>query len=129
MSRAPLPTWVPRSARQLRGAAAEDAACILLEQSGLVVVERNVRFRAGEIDIVARDGATLVFVEVRSRTRMDDSAWSLAGAKQGKMRRAAQLYLLRRHGARWPPCRFDAVLLGDGRIRWVRDAFIFEEGC
>jgi len=122
-----LQHWQARSPRQREGAAAEDAACDLLEQSGLCVVERNVRFRAGEIDIVAREGDVLVFVEVRSRRSLDEAAWSLTGAKQGRMRRAAQLYLLRRHGHGWPACRFDAVLVAGRQLRWMRDAFVFEE--
>jgi putative endonuclease len=116
-------TWVARSPLQRLGAAAEDAACALLERNGLRIVERNVRFRAGEIDIVALDGPVLVFIEVRARRQMDDAAYSLGPAKQGRMRRAAQFYLLRRHGSRWPACRFDAVLMGDGAARWLRDAF------
>jgi len=55
------------AARQADGARAEELAARHLEQHGLAIVARNVRNRFGEIDIVARDGAVLVFVEVRLR--------------------------------------------------------------
>lgn len=118
---APDRTWVARSPRQRQGALAEETAARWLEQNGLRIVERNVAFRVGEIDIVAWDGDTLVFVEVRARIRTDDAAYSLDRAKRGKMLRAAALYLMRRFGARVPPCRFDAVLCGAPGIRWLQN--------
>ena len=58
-------------ARKARGNAAEDQACRHLEGTGFTIVERNFRTRGGEIDIVARKGDLLVFVEVRSREVAD----------------------------------------------------------
>ncbi len=112
---------------QRQGAAAEDRACAFLHQRGLQIAARNVRYRAGEIDLVAIDGGTWVFVEVRSRARPGDAIASIDARKRGKIRRAAQLYLLGRFGDRWPPCRFDVVVVGDGRIEWLPSAFTGEE--
>jgi putative endonuclease len=107
-----------------RGAEAEEIAARFLAARGLAIVARNFRCRVGEIDVIARDGDTLVFVEVRlrRRSRFGDAADSITIAKERKLVAAAELYLTR--FARTPPCRFDAVLL-EGldarRIEWRRD--------
>ena len=111
----------------MRGAAAEDRACDFLRERGLRILERNVRYRAGEIDVIAVDGSTWVFVEVRSRERPGDAAASIDARKRGKIRRAAQLYLLARFGDHWPACRFDVVVVVPGRISWLPSAFTGEE--
>ena len=109
--------------RRQTGAAAEAAAAAFLEHAGLRVIERNVRFVHGEIDLVCRDGDVLVFVEVRLRRRNDfgGAAASIDAAKQAKLVAAAGLYLGR---FRTPPaCRFDAVLLdalAPARVQWMR---------
>ena len=109
--------------RHAIGAAAEDLAARYLHARGLSIIERNYRCRLGEIDLIARDGDTLVFVEVRLRssTRFGGARGSIDAVKQRKLMAAAGLYLSRLK--RTPPCRFDAVLL-DGleakRIEWMR---------
>ena len=80
-----------------------------LARRGLVIVERNFRTRHGEIDLIARDGDTLVFVEVRLRTRADfgGAAASITRGQaraHGSPRRSRYL----RELGREPPCRFDA---------------------
>lgn len=112
------------SARSLAGAQAERLAADFLVAQGITIVERNFRRRCGEIDLVARDGETLVFVEVRLRRRGDfgGAAASITAAKQRRMAAAAGLYLARLRAT--PPCRFDAVLLDaldPDRIEWLRD--------
>lgn len=107
-----------------RGRAAERHAAELLRKQGLRVLARNWRCRFGEIDLVARDGPTLVFVEVRLRASaaFGGAAESIDAAKRRKLIAAANLYLSARGAA--SPCRFDAVLIeADGHTRWVRDAF------
>jgi putative endonuclease len=111
--------------RAADGEAAETLAAQHLEAHGLRILARNFRCRAGEIDIIAVDGDTLVFVEVRYRAshRFGGAAASIDGLKQAKIVRAAQFYLA---GRPERPCRFDAVLLDrlDPRaVEWVRDAF------
>jgi putative endonuclease len=106
------------------GAEAEALAAEFLARGGLAIVERNWRRRCGELDLVARDGDTLVFVEVRLR-RSDGfggAAASIGAAKRARMIAAASEYLAGLPGT--PPCRFDAVLLDaldPARIEWLRD--------
>lgn len=105
-----------------RGRDAETAAARWLEARGLTLVTRNHRCRGGEIDLVMRDGAALVFVEVRLRTnpRFGDAATSVTATKQQRLVRAARDYLVRN---RWQgPCRFDLVGFdGDSQPTWLRD--------
>lgn len=106
------------------GMRAEDLCAELLRSYGLRVVERNWRCRHGEIDLIAEEGTTLVFAEVRMRTGagFGGAAESVTEAKRSRLIAAARLYLTRRPEA---PCRFD-VLLVEGepsRIEWIRDAF------
>ena len=111
------------------GARAEELCAELLRKSGLRVLARNWRCRRGEIDLVAEDDGTLVFVEVRYRRdqRFGGAAESVTAAKQARLIAAARLYLLRQPDARseWV-CRFDVLLLDSleaGRIQWLRNAF------
>jgi putative endonuclease len=106
------------------GDRAETLAAQFLVRRGLVIVARNFRTRAGEIDLVARDGATLVFVEVRMRRSQDfgGAAASITARKRERLVKAANAYLAML--GREPPCRFDAVLLrglDTATIEWQRD--------
>ena len=119
-----------RTPRQHAGDAAETAACARLEAAGCRILARNVRFGEGELDIVADDGGTLVFVEVRMR-RSDDFGGADGSVDSGKRRRlvrAAQHFLLERYGERaGPSCRFDVITADSDGIRdWIRDAFAAE---
>jgi putative endonuclease len=106
-----------------QGKAAEDAAATYLQNQGLRLVARNWRCKGGEIDLIMRDGAVLVFVEVRERrnARYGGAAASITGVKQTRLLHAANLYLAGQ--SQPPPCRFDAILIEAGRLDWVRDAF------
>jgi len=107
-----------------RGEAAENLAAAFLLRAGLTLVERNFHCRFGEIDVIARDGATLVFVEVRMRTseRFGGAAGSITAAKRARLLRTARLYL--GSVARVPACRFDALLVNgnDNSIEWLKNA-------
>ncbi len=107
---------------QAQGAAAEDMAGRFLAERGLRLVERNFRVRGGEIDLICRDGATVVFVEVRLRRRADygGAGASITATKRAKLVMAARHWLAR-HGEQ--PCRFDCVLMDGKNIEWLRDAF------
>ncbi len=118
----------PANAHLVRGALGEARARRFLRLRGLRIVACNVRFRCGELDIVARDGATWVFVEVRRRRDPAAAAASIDAPKRGRICRAAQCFLLKRFGDRWPPCRFDVILLGDDAAQWLRGAFAMDEG-
>ena len=113
-----------RAARAIAGAKAEALAAEFLAARGMRIVERNFRRRCGELDLVAQDGDTLVFVEVRLRTRSDfgGAAASITAKKRARMTAAASLYLARLRST--PPCRFDAVLLDaidSARSEWLKD--------
>jgi putative endonuclease len=122
---------VRADARRDDGPAAEAIAARHLSERGLAIVERNARSRYGEIDVVARDGETLVFVEDRLRRsdRYGGAAASITRDKRRKLVAAAGRYLARL--PRTPPCRFDVVLL-DGleaaRVEWLRDVIEAADG-
>jgi putative endonuclease len=106
------------------GQRAEALAGEFLEKQGLELLERNWRCRFGEIDLVLREGDTIVFVEVRLRTRADygGAGESIHHAKRRRLLATARLYLA---GKRERPCRFDVVLLkrlDPPEIEWIRDA-------
>jgi putative endonuclease len=107
------------------GARAEDLAARFLEQRGLSIVARNVRCRGGEIDLIARDAATLVFVEVRRRrnARFGGAAASITATKRRRVVLAARIYLATHAADAQRPCRFDCILLDGETIEWLRDAF------
>ena len=122
----PLPKQAPEATTKARGDAAEDLALAHLRAQGLRLVTRNFRTPGrggGEIDLVMRDGATLVFVEVRKRKSRawGGAAASVTAAKQRRIVFAARHYLLRLQEA--PPCRFDVVSIEGGAIQWLRAAF------
>jgi len=106
------------------GVRAEDFCAELLQRAGLRVVERNWRCRLGEIDLIAEEGATVVFAEVRMRTAFGygGAGESVTEGKRSRLLAAARLYLARRPQAE---CRFDVFLI-DGlasRVEWIRNAF------
>jgi putative endonuclease len=107
-----------------KGRSAEERAEAFLLRLGYEIVERNARSALGEIDLVAREGGDLVFVEVRSRG--DDStggAEETVGAiKQRQLARAASAYLAERSPG-FDTCRFDVVAITGDDIALFQDAF------
>jgi len=108
-----------------RGWHAENFAALFLQQQGLKLVARNYRCRFGEIDLIARDGKTLVFVEVRMRAsdQFGGAAASITAGKRRKLLRTARHYLA--GAAHTPACRFDALLVNgtDNSVEWLKNAF------
>jgi putative endonuclease len=115
--------------RKLLGNHGEQKACDYLQQRGYLIVERNVRSRFGEIDVIAMDGETLVFCEVRSRggQALEQAAQSIGVVKQQRLHRLAQAYLQKRPEYSDHECRFDAVLVQKAGDTWsinlITDAF------
>ena len=114
--------------KQVAGNAAEAMASAYLEQAGLRILTRNYRVRGGEIDCIALDGLTLVFVEVRLRrnARFGGAAASIDYRKQQRIIHAARCYLLRYPRQAERPCRFDCILLDSldaNQLEWIKDAF------
>ncbi|MBV7484506.1 YraN family protein [Bordetella sp. BOR01] len=129
-ARQPAETAKPRtSPTQQAGSAHESQALRLLASAGLVPLARNLHCRTGEIDLVMRDGDTLVFVEVRARAsgRYGGAAASVGRAKQARLLRSAALLLpdlAHRHwSGRIPPVRFDVVAFEAGGVHWLPAAF------
>ncbi len=127
------PAWCssrPAFAAYIRlGRRGEEAAARYLASVGYRILERRYRTRAGEIDFIAEDGETLVFVEVKTRSSLSFGrpAEAVNVRKRARIAGAASLYLARR-GSPDRSCRFDVVeVLESGgappRIRLIRDAF------
>ena len=119
----------PKPLRQRLGERAERMALHLLERRGYVIEARNVRFPVGEIDLVAREGQTLCFVEVRSASSLQwaGAVASITTEKQRRLLRAARWYLARLRTVP-PEIRFDVVAVDwshrDGpALELVRGAF------
>jgi len=97
-------------ARQVLGKHGEDLACRELERRGYAIVARRYRRRGGEIDIIARDGETTVFVEVKTREdrAFGGGADAVTAWKRRRIVQIARDYLMRHHHTECP-CRFDVV--------------------
>ena len=112
----------PRTAKQIEGQAAEDEALDYLKRNGLTLVERNFRCKGGEIDLIMREQAALVFVEVRKRAdaRHGAAAASVTASKQARLILAAQIYLQRYKNP--PACRFDVIAIDGTDLNWLKNA-------
>ena len=116
-----------RKSTRRTGADYERAAGYYLEKQGCEVLEYNYRCRAGEIDLIAKDGEYLVFCEVKYRSdgRKGSPLEAVDDRKQRRICRAASSYLAR-HGLRTDQgCRFDVVAITGEKIRLVKNAFPF----
>jgi len=118
-----------RPSTRAKGAAAEALACEHLKTLGYSILERNWRCRLGEIDIIARDGEYVVFVEVKARTgpSFGPGVEAVDVRKRSRLRALAEVYL-QRMGLKEAGVRFDVVSVdagpGDGPvINLIRNAF------
>ena len=111
--------------RSERGRTGEQAACDFLEKNGYRIVERNFRKPCGEVDIIAVEGGTIAFCEVKSWERMPISGLehALSRRKQGRIIRTS-LWFLSEH----PECtafqpRFDLLFVSRGSVEHLKNAF------
>lgn len=118
--------------RQETGTRGEDLAAQTLTRQGYVILARRYRTRFGELDIVAQDGPTMVFVEVKAR-RSDAHGSAAESVTPWKQRRIAAMALdyLARTRRTEAPCRFDVVAIdnagtGSPRVQHIKDAFYAE---
>lgn len=116
--------------RRERGQQAEALALAHLERAGLTRLDQNARAGRGEIDLILRDGDTLVFVEVRARMggALVSATESLSARKCAKVRETAERLIARHPEWQALYCRFDvvAVTIATDRaseIEWLPDAF------
>lgn len=112
------------------GAAAEEIAAAYLAAHGAEILERNYRRRLGELDVIAREGDTLLIVEVRTRSTnaYGGAAASIDGLKRRRIVRAAQQLLQQRRSLARLAVRFDVVVVSnvdtpEPRVDWIRHAF------
>ncbi|MTD98720.1 hypothetical protein GIY56_00275 [Paracoccus sp. YIM 132242] len=108
----------------LAGTLAEDSVARSLEGKGMTILARRWRGKAGEIDLICRDGQCLIFVEVKQSATHHEAAQRLGAAQQGRIMRAALEYCDKEGHAPLPEMRFDAALVdGQGRIEILERAF------
>lgn len=111
------------------GKTAENLACDYLQQQGLILLARNFRSRYGEIDLILREGNTIVFTEVRARKKNNlvDSLQSVNASKQKKLIKTALYYLQTNSKLMDYPARFDVIAItnshAESQINWIKDAF------
>ena len=107
------------------GRAAESAAAHFLEESGMEILRRNYRSRMGEIDLIALDGKTYVFVEVKYRksARGTSPLEAVGPEKQGRIIRSALCFLQEMRLPLDTPCRFDVIGIEGDQLTYVSDAF------
>src|SRR5215211_8254018 len=107
-----MPHWtgMAEDSRQSLGKLGENLACAALKQRGYAIIATRYRTKVGEIDIVARDGDTTVFVEVKARAG-DDFGGGAEAITRWKQRKVAKMAIdyLSRHHLHDRPCRFDVV--------------------
>ena len=103
----------------------EAAVCRCLESHGWTILERNFRTRSGEIDIIAREGSVLVFIEVKYRRTPGAGYGSEAVGirKQRTITHTAMIYMMRNHIDETASCRFDVAEITGNHLHLYRDAF------
>ena len=108
----------------------EETAATYLEQKGYTILERQYRTPVGEIDLIARDGKTMVFIEVKTRrsARYGQPAAAVGWEKQRRIIRAAMWFMMNKGQGEASPCRFDVVEVfappdGAWEVRQLENAF------
>lgn len=106
----------------------ETQAAVFLEKQGYQILERNFRCPAGEIDLIAKEGGYLCFVEVKYRSERETGTPEEAvdAKKQKRISRAALYYLMKQGLGDTTPCRFDVVGIRPDGFRVTKNAFSFK---
>ncbi len=117
---------ISKSENHKKGCAAEDAAALFLTEKGYRILERNYRFHRNEIDIIAKDGDYLCFIEVKARSAVKQGYGYQAvnGEKQRRIRKVAEFYLISHQLYNADiPCRFDVISIDCGIMTLMQNAF------
>ena len=111
--------------RRQIGTEEEALAAVFLKAQGYEIMEQNFRCRLGEIDIIARDGSALVFIEVKYRRNAayGTPAEAVNLRKQQKICKVADYYRMKHRVSDGQACRFDVVAIQGRNIRLIQDAF------
>lgn len=107
------------------GKRGEDLAIRHLKKRGYRIVARNFRTPLGEIDIIAKDGETLTFIEVKTSTSSLDPIEAITPSKIHHITRVAHLFL-KSKGREDQDCRFDVVAVHNGEVELVKGAFFYK---
>ncbi len=115
-------TW--KDPRHRLGVEAEYIAATALRVQGYQVLEHRFRYGRSDVDLVARRGSVIVFVEVKSRSddRFGAPSEAVTARKQAKVVRAASAWLSR-HPKPWDAVRFDVITVEGNHVEWLQDAF------
>ena len=105
------------------GRRAERLAAVLLMLKGFAILERRLKNPAGEIDLVARRGKLLVFVEVKARPRLDDAVEAVGPRNRSRVAAAADMHLSRRPALAECLRRYDIIAVAGWRLRHIPDAW------
>lgn len=116
--------------KRMIGTCAEERAVVFLQARGMQILARNYRCRQGEIDLIARDGRYLVFVEVkyRSSSRCADPLSAVNRAKQRKICRVADYFRFTQKVPDDIPVRYDVIGILGEKTAWIPDAFPHQPG-
>ena len=116
----------PRANYRARGAYYERSAAAYLIRQGYELLEKNYRCRLGEVDLIARDGSYIVFIEVKFRTSKATGLPSQAVdiKKQQRIIRVARWYLMCHGFGPDTPVRFDVIGICGGQIQLYKNAFL-----
>ena len=109
-----------------KGKEGEDLAVAALETAGLEIIARNYRSKTGEIDIIALEGGTIVFVEVKNWSvfGIEDLAYGINAKKQNKIIKTAKFFLLENRKYSNMTIRFDVVFLKNKTVTHLASAFM-----
>lgn len=107
------------------GSRKEELAAAFLSEQGAKVLDKNFYFHGGELDLVAKDGEYLCFIEVKYR-KSDAFGYpeeAVTPSKQRKILKGASVYLYQKKYPADTPCRFDVISVYKEEITWIKDAF------
>lgn len=108
-----------------KGRQAEESAARFLKSHGYLILERNFRWKGGEIDIIAQKNDLIIFVEVRARSSIDfgTAAETVGNTKREKIRKSAILYIQKKNLD--CPLRFDIIAFDGNSMEHIENAFDF----
>jgi putative endonuclease len=107
------------------GKTGEEQAAAALESAGMKIIMKNYRSKHGEIDIIAQDGETIVFTEVKTWAAygMEDLRYSIDSRKQQKIIKTAKFFLCENRQYNKMSIRFDAIFVSNNSITHLESAF------
>ncbi len=119
---------MPPLSKKDTGTLYEQQACRFLERQGLFVIDKNVRLKCGELDIIMQDGSCIVFVEVKFRKNImyGGATSSISTKQQRTLLNTAHLWLVKQNrSAIHTEFRFDAVIFEgtSNAVNWIKNIF------